>query len=53
MIGTYFIQYLREMGHEKLLRCLGNSLFEYINNMNRLHSHLKRSIPDLDPFDIR
>jgi guanylate cyclase soluble subunit beta len=42
--GEYFIVFVREDGYEEMLRCLGDSLKEWISNINHLHVHLEHTL---------
>ena len=37
--GHYFITYVQKNGYESYLLTFGDTLFELLNNMNRLHAH--------------
>ena len=42
--GNYFISYLQKNGYEAYLLTFGDTLYELLNNMNKLHSHLATSM---------
>jgi guanylate cyclase soluble subunit beta len=42
--GEYFMVFVREDGYEHLLRCLGDSLQEWLSNINNLHTHLEHTL---------
>ena len=44
-LGEYFVVFVREDGYDKLLRCLGDSLQEWLLNINNLTVHLKHTLP--------
>lgn len=44
--GEYYMVFLREDGYDNLLRCLGDSLQEWLSNINNLHAHLKHVFPE-------
>jgi hypothetical protein len=52
MFGHYFLTFTREKGYGDLLSCLGNNLFEFLNNLNRLHNHLNFEMKGLKLPDI-
>lgn len=52
MFGNYFLQFTRQKGYGDLLSCLGINLFEFLNNINRLHSHLSNEMKGLQGPDI-
>jgi hypothetical protein len=40
-LGEYFVVFVREDGHDELLMCLGDTLQEWLSNINYLHLHLE------------
>ena len=40
-LGEYFVVFVREDGHDELLVCLGDTLQEWLSNINYLHLHLE------------
>jgi hypothetical protein len=42
--GNYFITYLQKNGYEAYLLTFGDTLFELLNNMNKLHAHFATSM---------
>ena len=46
--GRYFVSYVNEQGHEKLLQCLGSNLVQFLQALNDLHLHLSTSLPSMD-----
>ena len=46
-MGNIFLSYVRKNGYESYLRTFGDTLFELLNNMNRLHSHLAKSMENM------
>ncbi len=42
--GEYFITFVRKDGYEDLLRSLGESLQEWLSNINSLHVHLEHTL---------
>lgn len=49
MYGNYFLQYVQQQGHERLLKCLGNNLFEWLSNVNQVHNHLLYAMEKMKP----
>ncbi|GLI66216.1 hypothetical protein VaNZ11_009891, partial [Volvox africanus] len=48
--GYYFcMTYVPKMGYERLLRCMGGSLIEFLQNLNVYHLHLSMSFKDMTP----
>ena len=43
-LGEYYMVFIREDGYEDMLRCLGDSLQEWISNMNNLHVYLDNTL---------
>mmetsp|Transcript_953 Transcript_953/g.2067 ORF Transcript_953/g.2067 Transcript_953/m.2067 type:complete len:1145 (-) Transcript_953:360-3794(-) len=43
VIGEYFMIFVREDGYEETLRCLGDSLQEWLSNINILQIHLEHA----------
>ena len=44
MYGVYFVSYVQKNGYEQYLLTFGDTLYELLNNMNRLHNHLACSM---------
>jgi hypothetical protein len=44
LYGDYFIKYVEDNGYESYLKTFGDTLFDLLNNMNRLHTHLACSM---------
>ena len=40
MYGDNFISYIQKKGYEKYLLTFGDTLYELLNNMNKLHAHV-------------
>lgn len=47
LYGDYFISYIQNNGYETYLLTFGDTLFDLLNNMNRLHSHLACSMDQM------
>jgi hypothetical protein len=47
LFGTYFINFVRKVEYENLLKIQGNSLKEWLSSVNDLHRHLSISLPDI------
>lgn len=45
--GDYFLTYVSKAGFEELLKMQGNTLFEFLGNINNLHRHLQHNLPEL------
>lgn len=43
-IGEYFLAFVREDGYDEMLRCLGDTLQEWLSNVNHLHIHLELTL---------
>ena len=41
--GEYFFEFCKRSGYDHMLRTLGGSLFEFIENLDALHSYLSLS----------
>jgi guanylate cyclase soluble subunit beta len=52
MYGRYFLDYVHQQGHERLLRCLGKNLFEWLSNVNQVHQHLLYAMSHMRPPNI-
>ena len=52
MYGKYFLHYVREQGHERLLRCLGYNLYDWLSNVNQVHTHLLYAMNQMKPPNI-
>lgn len=47
IFGDFFLAYIRKDGYEAYLLTFGDTLFDLLNNMNRLHTHLACSMDKL------
>jgi guanylate cyclase soluble subunit beta len=45
--GEYFIQYVSRQGYNNLLQCLGNTLMEWLSNVDMLHVNLSSTLPKM------
>ncbi len=52
MYGNYFLHFVRDQGHERLLKCLGNNLFNWLANVNQVHNHLLYAMNKMSPPNI-
>jgi len=43
LFGEYFFEFCKRSGYDRMLRTLGGSLFEFIENLDSLHSYLALS----------
>jgi guanylate cyclase soluble subunit beta len=50
--SEYFVFFLHQKGYDKLLRCLGLSLFEWLSNVNQVHQHFLYLMPQMQPPNI-
>jgi len=47
--GEHWIQYTVDEGYGKMISMYGESVPEFLNNMNNLHAQIRLSFPDLNP----
>eukprot|EP00929_Paragymnodinium_shiwhaense_P008204 TRINITY_DN112149_c0_g1_i1.p1 TRINITY_DN112149_c0_g1~~TRINITY_DN112149_c0_g1_i1.p1 ORF type:complete len:812 (+),score=126.77 TRINITY_DN112149_c0_g1_i1:148-2583(+) len=47
--GGYFIEWLCAQGYQGYLKSQGRDLFEFLDNMDRMHANLHLSMPELRP----
>ena len=47
--GEHWIQFTVDEGYGEMMAMYGNSVFEFLNNMNSLHSQIRLSFPELKP----
>lgn len=47
--GEYWMMYTANEGYEEMLKLAGNSLPEFINNLDMLHNHVNNIMPELVP----
>jgi guanylate cyclase soluble subunit beta len=45
--GTFFVSYVESLGYKKLLEILGNTLYDFLLNLNNLHLLLQFSFPEM------
>lgn len=46
LFGKYFMEHCCNTGYEYMLRCLGNSLRDWLSNLNDLHNHFVETLID-------
>ena len=47
--GEHWIQFTVDEGYGEMMAMYGSSVFEFLNNMNSLHSQIRLSFPELRP----
>jgi hypothetical protein len=47
--GEHWIQYTVDQGYGPMMAMYGSSVFEFLQNMNSLHSRIRLSFPELKP----
>ncbi len=47
--GEHWIQFTVDEGYGEMMAMYGNSVFEFLNNMNSLHSQIRLTFPELRP----
>jgi hypothetical protein len=50
--GEHWIQYTVDEGYGPMMSMYGSSVFEFLQNMNSLHSQIRLSFPELKPPSI-
>lgn len=45
--GVFFFSYVESLGYKKLIQILGNTLFDFLQNLNNLHLLLQFSFPEM------
>ncbi|XP_067102758.1 guanylate cyclase soluble subunit beta-2-like [Osmerus mordax] len=51
--GEYFFEFCKRSGYDHMLRTLGGSLFEFIENLDALHSYLALSYKEMNAPSFR
>ena len=51
--GAYWMTFTANEGYGDLLKAAGNTLPEFLKNLDHLHTRVKLSFPDLDPPSFR
>ena len=50
--SEHFLSFLHGKGYQKLLQCLGSTLFEWLANVNQVHQHFYYLMPQMKPPNI-
>jgi hypothetical protein len=50
--GEHWIQYTVDEGYGSMMSLYGDSVFEFLHNMNSLHSQIRLTFPELKPPSI-
>jgi hypothetical protein len=45
IFGAFFVPYIKGAGYENLLCCQGNTLRDWMTNINAIHEHLQTTFP--------
>lgn len=51
-LGEHWIQHTVEEGYGQMISMYGNSVTEFLQNMNNLHAQIRLSMPELNPPSI-
>ncbi|MBM4246564.1 MAG: heme NO-binding protein [Deltaproteobacteria bacterium] len=52
-LGVFWIQYASDRGYGSLMNLAGNSLFEFLQNLDAMHARVALSYPELKPPSFR
>ena len=54
MMGEYYLDYVRhKMGHDELLRNLGDNMLAFIENFDYIHTYMMTEFPDINMPSFR
>ncbi|KAM4627539.1 guanylate cyclase soluble subunit beta-2-like [Polymixia lowei] len=53
LFGEYFFEFCKRSGYDHMLRTLGGNLFEFIENLDALHSYLALSYKEINAPSFR
>ena len=54
MMGEYYLDYVRDkMGHDELLRNLGDNMLAFIENLDYIHTYMMTEFPDINMPSFR
>ncbi|KAM5180563.1 guanylate cyclase soluble subunit beta-2-like [Mantella aurantiaca] len=53
LFGEYFFSFCKQSGYDRMLRTLGGNLFEFIENLDALHSFLTLSYKEMNAPSFR
>ena len=47
--GMFFVTHLKNEGYEELMKKLGSTLEEWLNNLNNMHENIFMGLPEIVP----
>ena len=52
-IGEFYLHQLRLKGHDQLFKTLGENLYEFLNNLDYVHGHMREQFPEVKAPSFR
>ena len=53
MLGEFYLEYTRRIGHDELLRNLGENMLDFIENIDYVHTYMMSEYPDINMPSFR
>ena len=53
MVGEFYLEHTRKLGHDELLRNLGENMLAFLENLDYMHTYMMSDYPDANMPSFR